>query len=518
LADHRVVKDPDRQVQQVIELVFSTFEALGACYRVLRYCQQHDILLPRRQRDGREPGALCWRTPSESIIGSIITNPAYAGAFVYGRRTSDPQRHAPGRRTPATVRRPMEEWQCIIHDAYPAYISWAQFVVNQERLRENARRYNEKTGQGRGAPREGAALLQGLITCGRCGYRMSVAYRPRSRYTCAAMARRFAAARCVHLEGPPIEAFVVQAFFDAIAPAQLATLDEVLAQRQRDHQRLERYHYQQVTQARFSATLARRRYEHVDPQYRLAAAELERDWDDKLRALRQAEEAAARFAQAPTEPTLSPELREQLLHLSQRLPELWASKQLRHDQRKALLRSLISQVIVQRTAADRVEVKILWVSGHFSQGVVIPPVLHQRHVTGYDTMVERTRQLWAEGYTDAQIAETLSREGFRSARRPRVLARTVLKLRNSHHWVSRYHQHRLAEKIDDMWTIHGLSRHLGVAREWFYQRIRTGALREPDVLRKPPYGNYLIRDDAELLARLQAEVKRRRRVERGSPP
>jgi Recombinase zinc beta ribbon domain len=113
-------------------------------------------------------------------------------------------------------------------------------VANQERLRENARRYNEKTGPGRGAPREGAAFLQGLITCGRCGYWMSVAYRPRSCYTCTAMARRGAAARCVHLEGPPIEAFVVQAFFDAMAPAQLAALAEVLAQRQRDHQRLER--------------------------------------------------------------------------------------------------------------------------------------------------------------------------------------------------------------------------------------------------------------------------------------
>ena len=84
--------------------------------------------------------------------------------------------------------------------------------------------------------------------------------------------------------------------------------------------------------------------------------------------------------------------------------------------------------------------------------------------------------------------------------------KTVLKIRNHHHWVSRYHQHRLADKIDGMWTIHGLSRHLGVEREWFYHRIRTGTLREPDVIRKPPYGNYLIRDDAALLARLRTEV------------
>jgi hypothetical protein len=136
---------------------------------------------------------------------------------------------------------------------------------------------------------------------------------------------------------------------------------------------------------------------------------------------------------------LSPELREQLRHLSRSLPAWWASAQLRYDQRKALLRSLISQVIVKRTAADRVEVKIIWVSGHVSQGTVIPPVLHQRHVTGYDTMVERTRQLWAEGYTDAQIAGRWA--GGVSLGATSRLGSTVLKIRNQYHWVSRYHQH-----------------------------------------------------------------------------
>jgi hypothetical protein len=126
-------------------------------------------------------------------------------------------------------------------------------------------------------------------------------------------------------------------------------------------------------------------------------------------------------------------------------------------------------------------------------------------------MVERIGQLWAQGYTDDQIAETLSAQGFRSARRDHVLPKTVLRIRKQRHWVSRHHQHRLANKIDGMWTIHGLSDHLGIGRNWFYTRIRSGFLREPDVIRKPPYGNYLIRDDAELLERLRAEVKRTRR-------
>src|SRR5947208_316538 len=113
LADKRVVKDPDPQIRHVIALVLATFEELGSCYRVLRYCKQHDILLPRRHGGDFGPGDIRWRKPSEAAIRAILTNPAYAGAFVYGRRTSDPRRHAPGQRTPSMVHRPMDEWQCI---------------------------------------------------------------------------------------------------------------------------------------------------------------------------------------------------------------------------------------------------------------------------------------------------------------------------------------------------------------------------------------------------------------------
>jgi DNA invertase Pin-like site-specific DNA recombinase len=518
LADKRVVQDPDQQVRHVIALVFTMFEALGSCYRVLRYCKQQGIRLPRRHVSRSEHGDLCWCQPSESAIRAILTNPAYAGAFVHGRRTSEPTRPHPGRRTPAMVRRPMAEWHCLIHDAYPAYVSWDQYLANQARLQANAQRYTEQGCLGPGAPREGAALLQGLATCGLCGHRMRVTYRPRPRYVCEDMYRTFAEPPCARLDGPSIEAFVVQAFFDAIAPAHLTTLDEVLAQRQREHQRLETYHQQQVSQARYEASLARRRYEHVDPAYRLAAAELEHAWDDKLRALRHAQEAAERFASAPGEPTLTPEQRHQLFNLSQHLPELWQSPPLRHEQRKALLRSLIARVIVARTAPDRIDVRIVWVSGHCTQGVVIPPILRQREVTGHDAMVARLQQLWRDGYRDTQIADTLSREGFRAARRAQVSAATVLKIRNQHPWVSRYQQHRGADKIDAMWTIRGLARHLGVKRAWVDNRIRSGFLAAPDVIRRAPYGNYLIRDDAALLERLRAEVQRRRPVQRALPP
>ena len=303
----------------------------------------------------------------------------------------------------------------------------------------------------------------------------------------------------------------MEAFFEAIQPAQLSALDEVLAQRQRDHTRLEQYHQQQVQRARYEAGLAKRRYQQVDPANRLVASALETDWNDALRVLRNTQEAAEHFAQQPAQPSLTPTLRAQLLNLSQALPELWASERLTHAQRKALLRSLITRVILKRLAPDRVAVKIVWVSGHFSEGVVIPPIHRQANVSGYTTMLTRVEQLWRDGYTDTRIAQTLSAEGFRSARSHRVSTATVLKMRKQNHWVSRYHQHRRAEKIDGMWTIHGLAGKLNVDRNWFYTRIKNGFLRAPDIIRKPPYDNYLIRDDPQLIARLRQEVQRTRR-------
>jgi hypothetical protein len=379
-------------------------------------------------------------------------------------------------------------------------------------MQDNAKDYAERCGGGRGAPGKGAALLQGLAVCGECGRKMRIAYKSHLRYLCDGVARNFAEPMCAHLDGPSVETFVVKAFFEAIQPAQLNALDEVLAQRQRERSRLEQYHRQQIQQAQYEVTLARRRYEQVDPDNRLVASELERQWEETLRKLQETQEAAERFTSHPCESGVSPEWRQQLLNLSEHLPHLWSSGQLTHEQCKQLLRSLITRVILKRTSPDQVQVKIVWVSGHFSEGIVIPPVHKQAQVTGYQTMVLRVEQLWREGQTDVQIAQTLSMEGFHSARSTRLLPATVLKIRNQHHWVSRFYEHRHADKIDGMWTIRGLSTELGVRHDWFYNRIRSGFLREPDVMRKPPYGNYLIRDDVQLIERLRSELKNSRRI------
>ena len=507
LPDKSVVKDPDDQVRHVIELILAKFEELGSCQKVLRFCKHNAILLPRHQTSGFHKGELLWKKPSAAAIYDIVSNPAYAGAFVYGRRPKDPTRKIPGRHATGVVRKPISEWICIRHGVYPACITWEQYLANQNRLHENAARYDERIRAGRGAPREGAALLQGLATCGECGHIMRVVYRPGVRYVCSGLSKEFGEPACASLDGASIDALVVEAFFAAIQPAELDALEALLAQRRQERAQLERHWEQQVQRATYEAHLARRRYEAVDPENRLVAAELERRWEEKLVALRETQEAAERFGQESKTPALDLGVRRRLEHISQALPDLWYGGQLANEHKKRLLRSLISRVVLKRTAPDRVEAKIVWISGHFSIDYLTPPIHRQADVSRYDEMVSRVHELWQGGHDDADIAVILTQEGFHSARSLDVSVTTVGKIRRQNHWMSNYHSQRLSDKIDGFWTIHGLSKELGIDRNWFYRRIYTGQLREPKVIRKPPYGNYLIRDEPGLIGRLRKEVE-----------
>ena len=274
--DGRVVKDPDVQIQHTIDLIFARFVTLGSCQKVLRSLRDDGVLVPRRQHGGLHAGQVLWRKPSHAAIAEILHNPAYAGAFVYGRRGPHPQRR-PGQAR--QIRRPLDAWPTVHQDTYPAYISWEQFLANQARLRDNASTFAQRA---RGTPRHGPALLAGLVVCGRCGYQMRVAYKPQRRYTCTALAASYGAATCLHIDGASLEQVVVEAFFAALAPAELDLLEEVLATQRADQTRLAQYYTDQVARAEYEARLAQRQYQAVDPDHRLVASELERQWEVAL--------------------------------------------------------------------------------------------------------------------------------------------------------------------------------------------------------------------------------------------
>jgi hypothetical protein len=334
---------------------------------------------------------------------------------------------------------------------------------------------------------------------------MRVAYKPQQRYTCTALAASYGAATCLHVDGASLEQVVVEEFFAALAPAELDLLDEILAAQQRDHARLAQQHADQVTRAEYEAQLAQRQYQAVDPDNRLVAAELERRWELALRAVVEARNLADQFASQSTPPQLTPELKTRLRDLGRSLPQMWADGQLFPEQQKELLRTLIRHVILTRPVPDTIEAKVVWVSGAITILNVHPPILRQEDMSNYEQFVQRVLTLGQAGYQDREIAQRLTAEGFRSARRNKVTADTVAEIRRARGQISLTEQFKTQPKVDGQWTIFGLAQELDVHRNWLYTRIRNGTL---PATRHEVTGHYLIPDEEGLLAMLRAQRER----------
>jgi DNA invertase Pin-like site-specific DNA recombinase len=511
LPDDTAVKDPDDQVRHTIELVFDKFVELGSCQKVLRYFRQQNILLPRRHPCGYHNGQLFWKPPTHSSVYTILTNPAYAGAFAYGRRQVDPARQIPGRPRTGYLHRPLESWHHIQQDVYPAYITWEQYESNLARLRQNATAVTTPDQRARGAARNGAAILAGLATCGICGCRMKVAYRFAHRYYCDSRRRTRDEKFCASLHGPTIDAAVTEAFFEAIRPAQLDALEAVLAAQAAEREQLSRQWQERLKRARYEAHLAQRQYDAVDPDNRLVAGELERRWEEKLHDLRSAEEEYERFRQTPVAQALEPELRRQLEHISEELPSLWSREEFSNEHKKDLLRCLISQVVLRRIAPDDIEVRIVWVSGHFTPVHARPPIRLGHEVNGYEEMVERIGSLWQAGMReDKEIAAQLTKEGFHSARSAGVSPALVKQVRVAHGWRSILRQSHRALELDGYLTVRGLAARLGVNSGWVYWLLRNGKIESKYIHSEPDSPVWLIRDDPKLIKKLrQMRLKRK---------
>jgi DNA invertase Pin-like site-specific DNA recombinase len=505
LPDGRVVKDPDDQVRHVIELVFSQFEALGSINKVLRYLRQHKVLLPRRQRSGPQAGQLLWKVASESALTTMMHNPAYAGAFAYGRRQSDPTLRQPGRPAAGRVRKPMADWLHLEHDVYPAYISWEQYLANQDRLAQNGLRFTENRDKAQGIARHGPGLLQGMIVCGHCAHHLQTVYKKTPRYVCRGLIRTTdAPSDCNSVRAPEVDEVVVQAFFEALEPAQLDALEAILAAQEQEQQQLDRQWQEQLKRAHYEAGLAQRQYEAVDPQNRLVAAELERRWEESLLRLRQTEEDYQQFQQRPRPNTIPPHLRDQFRQVSHHLPHLWPA--LDNAAKKELLRSLISQVIVKRLVPDQIEIRIVWISGAYTDRTTLTPIHREQDVSGYEQMVERVGQLWQQGYNDEQMADLLTQEGFHSARSPRVIPQSVMKIRLARRWFLPLERMRGVEEVDGYLTPRGLAKHLAVNKSTIYRFISKQVIPPQLIKRDPQAGTYLIRKDDQLLERLRQRV------------
>ena len=275
--------DPDEEVQRAIRLVFRCFRTEGSAMGVIRYFLDHDLLfpVPRPAANGVE-----WGRPRPTTISNLLRSPIYTGAYVYGRRESRPVL-AEGRldRT-RTVSLPEEAWKVCLRGHHPAYIAWEDYVDNRRKLKENRTSW-----EGSGAPGEGAALLQGLAMCGKCGYRMSVGYGVAGTvYSCREpLDHGRSATRCWGVAGGRIEQAVVAAFLQVAQPPALDLSLAVTREAEHQAEALDRQWRLRLDRARYEAKLAERRYKAIDPDNRNVARTVEGEWEQRLSELAEVE-------------------------------------------------------------------------------------------------------------------------------------------------------------------------------------------------------------------------------------
>jgi DNA invertase Pin-like site-specific DNA recombinase len=494
-----VTKDPDQEIQARIVLVFATFLQVRTAMAVVRTLQARGLSLPRRDRHGD----IGWRPATLMAVVGMLKNPAYAGTFVYGRTRSGPPATPVSR--PVQLPRPSAGWRFVVRDKYPAYIDVKTFEKIQAMLEGNRADYRRT--KGRGIPRDGAALLHGLVWCGECGHKMAVRYKGGSQYVCNHLRQQHGAPVCQCLRAAAIDARVTAAFLEAIAPAEIEAWSRARKAHHQADEAFRRAEAQQVERLRYQAALAERQFNRVDPDNRLVAAELERRWEAALVELRRAEAALAhRTAAASAEPgTIDPRLHAKVVSLGQRLPGLWADPGVSRAHKKALLRCLIDKVVLRRSARDRAAVRLVWRGGAVSELEVAMPVNALAALPRHAEMVARVLALARVGVDDVAIARTLTAEGHRSARHGTAVLPSSVRGIRLRHGLKLVPRQTRWPRVPGWLTVAGIAARLQVSDRWLRGRIRDGAIRTV----REPSGRYLFPDDEtglEALRQLRARL------------
>lgn len=406
-----VVLSPDEQVRHALERVFCLWRRLGSARQVVAELIAEGQPLPRRTVGSRR---IRWARATYAAVHDLLTNPAYAGAFVFGRTRREKRLDESGRVRARVVELPTCEWSVCLPDQHPGYVSWSEYLATRERLRANVR----PRGEGGGAAREGCALLQGLLRCGRCGRRMQVAYSGRDgrvpRYACVRGHHLHGTERaCQSLGGLRLDQAVAAAFLEAATPAGARACAEAVAELERQHE--ERLEGQRLAleRAEFEAERARRQFDACEPEHRLVARTLERALEQAL-AEAERERRALRALEQTRPAPLTVEEREALGRLARDLPRLWRAESTTDRDRKELLRTLVAEVVVTVSEPEgSAQAELVWEGGARTQlEVRLNRRGPERHRTAEET-VELVRRL-ARHHPDRQIAAILAKQGRRT--------------------------------------------------------------------------------------------------------
>ncbi len=497
--------DPDAQARAVVHLVFEKFDEIGSIYGLFRWLIRHDIQMPIRARSGAAKGQLEWHRPSIGSLSQTLHHPIYAGAYTYGRRQVDLKREyakTGGSYRPWVA---MEQWKVLIKDHLPAYITWEQFEKNQDRIRQNRNGPDTK-----GVPRDGCALLPGVLICGTCGRHMQASYHKEgtAHYACNRQYLEGTEPRCYGLAAAELDALVATQVLRALEPAALELSMKACDDIEQERQRLDTHWQQNLKRARYDVELAERRYQAVDPENRLVAGTLETRWEEMLRQECQVRDDYDRF-ERETPTRLSPEERSRIESLTDDITILWNADGTTNADRKEIIRCLVDGVVVHvKCDSEFVDVTIHWAGGFESSHEIIRPVATYAQLRDFDLLMSRVVGLRNAGHVASEIAERLNAEGFYPPkRRGKFTAPVVYQLLKRRLLIGRERSHGELLGTDEWWLT-DLARELQMS----HLKLRDWAKRGWVHARKTPVqGYWILWADADEVSRLRELLSQSRR-------
>lgn len=504
-----VLQEPDEQARGMIRLVFEKFEELGSAYAVYGYLVSKRLHLGFRRLRGGRLGELEWKLASPNRILSVLRHPIYAGAYAFGLHRAGTKNPMTGRVEGGKWFVPPQQLAVLIPDRLPAYITWEQYLANQKRLDDNRSLPNVP-----GVPKRGAALLTGMVVCGKCGYRLSTRHKTDKQpsYYCDKHVFDPDKQPCGHIAAAALDALVGGEALRALEPAALELSMRAIKNVEQERKRLHDQWQQKMERARHDVEKAERHYRSVEPENRLVARTLEARWEDVLKKQREIEEEYHRFlAKLPA--TLSPVDRKRIEDLSQSVAKLWQAPETVAQDRKQILRCVVQQVtIVVDTSSEWNDVTISWQGGMETNHRIARPVGCFGQLKNYRQLTDRIRELHGQGLHLKQIAERLNAEGYVPPRRRGTFTESGIgDLMRRLSLSGELFRDDLVKKSE--WWIPNIAKILGVIPQKIHYWITQGWIHA----RRTPSGkHWIVWADAEEIRRLKrlAPLKNSRTADR----
>jgi DNA invertase Pin-like site-specific DNA recombinase len=469
-----IIKDPDEQAQSTIFLIFKLFDKYRTINAVLKHLVKNNIQMPHRERSGLTKGDLIWRRPNRVTLGNLFHNPIYAGAYVYGRRPTDPRKKKPGRPSTGRTVTKQSDWEVLIKDKVPSYITWAEYERNERQLLMNS-------SKGVGVAKHGTALVAGLVICGRCGLRMSASYSDNGsklRYSCSRESIDYGGDLCQSLIGKSLDKIIEKSILETMQPCALEISLKAAEDLEQNRKQNLNYWQQRLERTQYETQRAYRQYNSVEPENRLVVRTLEKKWEEALSAETKLKQDYDSYL--TIQPTiLSTKEREQIRKLASDIPMLWNSSTTTQAQRKNIIRILIERVIVTiKDNTEKVQVEIHWAGGHKTSKIFDRPVAKIEQLSYYQELLQRVATLYNESNHHEEIANILNTEGWCTAKqRSGFTANTVRTLlRRKKITGKKKTQSKIVERENNELTINELSNKLNIPEPTLYKWIRLGKL------------------------------------------